>query len=155
MSSAPSTSVGDALPARAFLRKRRGSDGKLVVGGRAYTGYFDYRATAAAEGGARHDGREQERHTLLLDDIAHARQHLPGLDALAADAATKLPRMHDEDGRPMHLLHGHVLDQTSLYTRFSDHQDTEENRARGRRQPDRRVNGRNFYMFFWRKNKKN
>ena len=39
----------------------------------------------------------------------------------------------------MHLLHGHILDQTSMYTQFSDHQDTEENRARGERNPDRRV----------------
>ena len=71
----------DAVRLEAFLRQRSESDGKLNVGGRVYRGYFDYRETTATESGEAHDGREQERHTLLLDDITHARQHLPGLDA--------------------------------------------------------------------------
>ena len=71
--------------------------------------------------------------------MAHARQHIPGFAPLAADAAKKLPRTHDGDGRSICLLHGHVLDQTSLMTQFADHQDTDEDRARGQRNPDRRV----------------
>ena len=39
----------------------------------------------------------------------------------------------------MELLHGHVLDQTSEHTQFSDHQDTEENRKKGARRADREV----------------
>ena len=37
------------------------------------------------------------------------------------------------------MLHGHVLDHSSEHTRFSDHQDTEENRKKRARRPDREV----------------
>ena len=37
------------------------------------------------------------------------------------------------------LLHGHTLDQSSEHSTFSDHQDTEENRKKGARRPDRQV----------------
>jgi hypothetical protein len=122
-----------AAPAEALCRFLRARDGaKLVVGGRAYTGYHDYRATAAAEAGRRHDANEQVKFTLLLDDVDHARDHLPGLDALAHGAQCSLPE-------PMDLLHGHVLDQTSEHTQFGDHQDTEENRKKGARRADREV----------------
>lgn len=114
-----------------FLSDRRGT--KLVLGDRTYTGYYDYRATQAVESGLRHNAALQEKHTLLIDDAEHARDHLPGFDALAHGAAKCLP----EEG--MELLHGHVLDQTSPHTRFSDHQDTEENCKKCARKPDREV----------------
>ena len=115
-----------------FLREPRDARGHIEIGGRTYTGYYGYRATAAVEAGRKHDGKEQEKRTLLLDDMEHARDHLPGLDALAHGAQCCLPE-------PMDLLHGHVLDQTSKHTCFSDHQDTEENRRKGARKPDREV----------------
>jgi hypothetical protein len=116
-----------------FVRERRGANGKLAVGDRTYSGFYDYRTTQAVQGGGRHDAAAQERHTLLLDDVEHARDHLPGMDALAHAAAACLP----EAG--MRLLHGHVLDQASPHSRFADHQDTDENRKRGARKPDRHV----------------
>lgn len=114
-----------------FLRRAR--DGaKLVVGGREFTGYYDYHNTAAAEAGRRHDANEQVKFTLLLDDVDHARRHFPGLNELTHGAQCCLPEK-------MELLHGHVLDQTSEHTQFSDHQDTEENRKKGARRADREV----------------
>ena len=57
---------------------------------------------------------------------------------LSALSAAPLVRI-GSPRRRLVLLHGHVLDQTSMYTHFSDQQDTEENRARGQRKPDRCV----------------
>ena len=113
-----------------FLRARDGA--KLVVGRRVFTGYYDYHNTAAAEAGRRHDANEQVKFTLLLDDMDHARRHFPGLNELTHGAQCCLPEK-------MKLLHGHVLDQTSEHTQFSDHQDTEENQMKGARCADREV----------------
>ena len=121
-----------------FLRanprsSERGGAVALCIGGRRYTGFHDYRATEARERGGRHDAGDQELHTLLIDDVAHARQHLPGFGALAADAALHVPE------KGLELLHAHILDQASPHVRFSNHQDTEENRPRGARRADREV----------------
>ena len=70
-----------------FLRlsrhARNASPGKLVVGGRTYSGYFDYSQTTAVESGRKHNAQQQEKHTLILDDMVHACAHFPGLEALA------------------------------------------------------------------------
>ena len=42
-----------------FLRARDGA--KLVVGGRAFTGYYDYRKTAAAEAGRSNRSRSRSK----------------------------------------------------------------------------------------------
>ena len=72
------------------------------------------------------------------EDMATARDGLPGLDSLAHCAYMQLPE-HVVDGREIELLHGHVVDQGSEFARFSDHQDTEEETAGGRVRADRRV----------------
>ena len=111
-------------------------DGKGTLLG----GYGNYHATHAVEAGARHSEAEQVQHTLLLshDVLDLARDALPGLDALVEGALRKLPEA-EVDGRALVPLHGHILDQGSGTARFADHQDTEEEVAKGARAPDRRV----------------
>lgn len=108
--------------------------------GTALGGYGNYRATHAAEAGARHSEAEQAKHTLLLsrEVLDLARNALPGLDALVEGGLRQLPEA-EADGRTLVPLHGHILDQDSGTTRFADHQDTEEEVAEGARAPDRRV----------------
>ena len=103
-------------------------------------GYGNYRATHALEVGERHSEAEQVRHTLLLSHnlLDLARDELPGLDALVDGALRQLPEA-EVDGRALVPLHGHILDQGSGTARFGDHQDTEEEVAKGARAPDRRV----------------
>ena len=73
-----------------FLRlsrhARNASLGKLVVGGRTYSGYFDYSQTTAVESGRKHNAQQQKKHTLILDDMVHACAHFPGLEALIRSA---------------------------------------------------------------------
>ena len=59
------------------------------------------------------------------------------MDILADGAQRKLPKL--PDGSECELLHGHILDQRSCHAGFSNHQDTEEELARGKRKRDRRV----------------
>ena len=113
--------------ARGWLRL---DDGKGTLLG----GYGNYRATHAVEAGARHSQAEQVRHTLLLshDVLDLARDALPGLDALVEGALRQLPEA-EADGHALVPLHGHILDQGSGTARFADHQDTEEEVAKGAR----------------------
>lgn len=103
-------------------------------------GYGNYRATHAAEAGARHSEAEQAKHTLLLsrEVLDLARDALPGLDALVEGVLRQLPEA-EADSRTLMPLHGHILDQGSSTARFADHQDTEEEVAEGAHTPDRRV----------------
>ena len=105
----------------------------------ALKGYSTYKATLAVEAGETHSEYLQARHTILLssDVIARARSAISSLDILADGAQRQLPKLLD--GGKCELLHGHILGQRSCHAGFSNHQDTEEELARGKRKRDRRV----------------
>lgn len=129
---------------RAYLADAANRDerGRLLLHDERETalkGYSTYKATLAVEAGETHSEYLQARHTILLssDVIARARSAISSLDILADGAQRQLPKL--PDGGECELLHGHILDQRSCHAGFSNHQDTEEELARGKRKRDRRV----------------
>ena len=132
----------DSREARKFLgavSAERDAGGHFYIGNVRFGGFANYHATHAIEAGLKHSEEEQQRHTIVLtrELMPTALTLLPGLRRLVDDVGSKVRQQGHAP--PLELLHAHVLDQSSAFSSFGYHQDTEEEIDSRKHKPDIRV----------------